>query len=421
MNTLHVPERRARSAGFTLVELLIASALSAIVLMASAHAAGMFATQLQDLTDEGDSELERALATIIHDVRYAWWAEVTGTSASIVAGPAGKETTYAYDDDRLTVTDTRGNTDVLAYGLESATFSAATMTRYREDDPVSASEAFWWSSAPVTAAVPLVLMEGDTLGLGFTVRSASPWDSSVEGIEEQLLSATLDQLELPLATLVSNGATLQIALHRARSPGDGRPEGPPLSTKLIRLNTLPLKAFTVFDVDKLLTLPTPLLPPLGRAPWWVDDHDLVFKTTAPTTDVPLSLWGAARAIEPGVSYTLLLSVIGDGAVVLRVHPLLTSVGSGLSLMSDLDKTGIPDMEHDAYTPIAYAVPCRLRGVVTATSTLATEVVTRIDVMLRDTSGLTARGSANLSGQTLAMHPWLGAIPGEAPVLTGAAP
>lgn len=387
----------------------MASALGALVLFASAHSAGLFATQLQVLTDDGGEELERALATIAHDVRYAWWVEVTGDSTTIVTGPEGRETTYAFDEGELEVERDRGGDDVLIDSLSAASFTAQTMTRYREDDPVTAHDAFWWSSTPATAGEPLVLTEGQSLGLGFSVRADSPWTDPVEGVEEQVLSAALDQLELPIATLVAGVAVVEIGLHRARAPGDGRPEGPALSTKTVLLVNLPTHPYVAWNVALDVAA---VLPRSTPGAWWKVLPGLSFKTTAPSADVPVPLWGDSRTVPPGRSYTLVLKVVGAGAVVLRTHPIPTADGSGIALQ---------DGSSASYVPLAVAIPRRLRGNVTTTATRAVEVVTRVDIVLTDLGGASARASAAVAGQAFVEDPWLGTIPGETPALQGVFP
>ncbi len=398
---MHRSPRTRRPAGFTLVELLVAAALGALLLVATAAGTGVFGAQLGQLEQDANDELHAALAGITDDVRYAWWAQVPSTRQLILCDPDGDETVYQFSGDQLLVTRPDGEHGVLLSGLKSGSFSAESATRYREDDPLQRNGAFWSESAPVAGtAQATVLDAGQRLALGFTVDSGDPLGlGQVPEVEEQLLQTTLVTLSLPVASIapVSAAGTLQVSLYRARSPHDARPEGAALASTTVVLGALPSATAWVQNKVTRLRMSAPSGATWG---WWTSFATLELKVAAPAATVALDVTGLSAELQPGRAMTLVLQPSGSG-VALASYAAASSVKSGVAL-----DTGA------GYVAQALDVPRSLSGQVTLTRTAATPVVRRLLVTLVDEDGNELSGSATVLGQGLADDAWLGVVPGE---------
>ncbi|MBM3985961.1 MAG: hypothetical protein FJ296_09795 [Planctomycetes bacterium] len=388
-------------AGFPLVELLVAAALGALLLVATAAGTGLFGAQLGQLEQDADDELRAALAGITNEVRYAWWAQVPSARQLILADPDGGETVYEFSGDQLLVTRPGGEHGVLLDGLKSASFSAETSMRYREDAPLQRSGAFWAESAPAAgAAQATVLDAGQRMALGFTIDSGDPLGlGHVQEVEEHLLQTTLVSLSLPVATIapVAAAGTLQVSLYRARSPHDARPEGAALATTTVVLGALPVATSWVQNKLTRLRMNAPGGATWG---WWKSFATLELKVSAPATTVALDVTGLSAELQPGRAMTLVLQPSGSGVAVASYNAA-SSVKSGVAL-----DTGA------GYVAQALDVPRSLSGQVTLTRTAATTVVRRLLVTLVDADGNELSGLATVLGQGLADDAWLGVVPGE---------
>jgi prepilin-type N-terminal cleavage/methylation domain-containing protein len=398
---MHRLPRARRPAGFTLVELLIAAALGALLLLATAAGTGLFGAQLGQLEQDADDELHRALAGITDDVRYAWWAQVPSSRQLILADPDGDETIYEFSGDQLLVTRPGGEHGVLLDGLLSASFSAESVTRYREDDPQQRNGAFWSETAPVAGTPQATVLDaGQRLALGFTIDSGDALGlSQVPEVEGQLLQATLVSLSLPVASIapVAAGGTLQVSLYRARSPHDARPEGAALASTTVVLGALPVATSWVQNKTTRLRMAAPGGAAWG---WWKVFGALELKVSAPAATVTLDVTSLSAQLQPGRALTLVLQPSGSGVAVTS-YVAASSVKSGVAL-----DTGA------GYAAAALDVPRSLSGQVTQTRTAATPVVRRLLVTLVDADGNELTGSATVLGQGLADDAWLGVIPGE---------
>ncbi len=397
---LRLPRTRP-AAGFTLVELLLAAALGALLLVATATSTGLFGAQLENLEQDGDNELHRALATVTDDVRYAWWAQVPSARQLILADPDGDETIYEFNNGQLLVTRPDGQQGVLLDDLKSASFTAETTTRYREDDPNQRHGTFWAEAAPgLGTPQATVLDTGERLALGFTIDSGDPLGTGkLPEVEEQLLQTTLLSLSLPLASIapVSGAGKLQVSLYRARAPHDARPDGAALASTSIAIGVLPTATSWVQTKVSKLRIKTPAGAAWG---WWksVSSQELVVSAPAATLD--LDVTGLSAAVQPGRAYTLVLQPSGSG-VALASYAAATSAKSGVAL----DTGG-------GYVSQALDVPRSLSGQLTLTRTEATPVVRRLLVTLVDEDDNEVASSASVLGQGLADNAWLGVVPGE---------
>ena len=133
--TITTPSRRnrARSRGFTLVEVLIASALASVVMAAVLTSVIMISRSGYLLNNYIDMENQArtALETIALDARVSQdvaWIRANDTSPLIgitLTDPAGVSIRYDYNSSAGTLSrTTNGATRVLITGIQSLTFSA---------------------------------------------------------------------------------------------------------------------------------------------------------------------------------------------------------------------------------------------------------------------------------------------------------
>ncbi len=97
---------KASTAGFTLVELLLAATLGALVVGASAFAAGRVAQALDVSMSARTANALPALDRIVEDVRRAWWVEVPQPDRLEMHETLGGVTTDRHSDgDRVVPLD----------------------------------------------------------------------------------------------------------------------------------------------------------------------------------------------------------------------------------------------------------------------------------------------------------------------------
>lgn len=387
-------------AGFTLTELLLAASLGALLLIATAMSAGMFGQQLTEAEAKTHNGLHAALSTVTDDLRYAWWADVPGPRMLTICDPSGNKTLYQFSTDRLVVTRPDGSTGTIIDNLKSASFSADTVTRFREAAPVSRAATFWSASAPVGVVQAAVLDVGQSLALGFTPTSPAPVGGNpTPGVQEQMTDATPDTLSLPIGavTPLTGGAKLTIALYRARAPNDARPEGAALASTVVNVNALPSLVTNVLNskTGKVINVPK------GAAwGWWKKQANAVLTVTPPAATLNIDVSSFKAKVTPGNCYTLTLTPSGSG-VALASYATASASKSGVAL-----DTGA------GYTVQALAVARSLAGTVTLTRSTATATASRVLVTLVDLDGNQSSGSAAVIGQSLTEDAWLGVLPGE---------
>lgn len=127
-------ERRRRSRGFTLVELLVSSTLSGIILAGVLSAVLMINRSGYLLNNyiEMEKQARNALETFAVDARVTQnitWARASATdplTALTLTNPDGDSVGYSYDSAAGTLTRTApdGKVTVLVSGIQSLTFTA---------------------------------------------------------------------------------------------------------------------------------------------------------------------------------------------------------------------------------------------------------------------------------------------------------
>lgn len=422
----HLPPRarrpkgpRDRECGFTLVELMVAATLGALLLVATASSAGMFGRQMEYLTDEGDSQLDVALATIAEEARFAWWASSDNPRKLVLSDSTGAQTTYAFDNGVLSVTQPDGTKGTLATDLKTVSFTIESTSRLREAAPSTrASNLF--TNAPPAGVLPeaLVFEPGVDIALGFMVDSpAAGVFQKLPGVTEQVVHGTPSVINLLLAGVPPTLGTLTIDLHRARAPGDARPDGPSLGQVTVAAAALPLASVTITGGDddggssgssskgKKKGTDKGKGKKLGhfktKGSGGDDDDDDDSEVVPPTLSVPIDIAPLATQLLPGTAYTFVLRKTGIGALTLAGYPVASAQGSGLAVDDD---SGFAEQPWEASWSID--------GLATATQTSKTDVASRVVISLTPNAGPVRSATSMLLGQSMAEDPWLGAVPGE---------
>jgi hypothetical protein len=420
---------RPRTTGFTLVEMVVATALAATILVSLGAATRLFSEQAEAVREREDHELDLAVTEITGAARQAWAVQMNSATDVSVADPLGNVTRYYMDAKQLKVRRPSGVVGVLASDLTSATFTVDTKQRLRDATPTSDYGTIWSSSVPAGTPDTIEIHDGQALAIGFHAPVAAPDAfNGVPGVTEEMIRATLGRLLMPVSFLdgspmefchlhapgpphnpshPSDTGLLTLTLYEAVVPGDARPHGAPLASTTLPTTALPAATWTWWDyhLDNPVVAPEVIDPPTGVAwGWWTDHPQVQLAVSAPMIEAPMDLSGLASVIKPGRGYTLLIEVDGYDYVSVRAIPLGAAEGSGVALRSS---------PGGAFTPQPMRVMASLEGTRLYTQTQARDVVSRITVNLATDAGNSMTGSAVVDGQIAAPDPWLGSVPGEA--------
>lgn len=370
---------RMHAAGFTLVELLLAAVLGAMLLMAAASTAGQYSLAMAQLEAEAGDSFENALARVNRDVRYAWSVDVPSRHRLLVTGADQLVTEYEVVGDSLLVTRPDGSSGALVSGLGALNFEADTVQRLRSGrsttvattmDSRSASLLSSWTGSALTSSL--------ACAISFTGGSDAG-ARSVAGVSDRYTQWQPTSIELQVAR-VGTG-TLTFALYRAFGPlrAEPRPGSSPIATWTQNLSGLPAAV--------VLAAP----PLVARTLYAV-----------PLVAVPINIPVLPSPLEPGVTYTLVISV-SSGA---------TAVFATAAAPAHTDQM----LRNAAGTwqAMSWLMPYTLRANATCTTTQAADVVAQVRTSLTDAGGEQHLGSANVWGQVLAADPWLGVVSGELP-------
>ncbi len=193
----YLAQRRHR-AGFTLPELLVVAALSALVVAGMAEGLHLFGREVEIVRAESDKGPEEAMALMTDMARYGWTVEQPAMEQLDVVDALGQRTSFAVEDGTLRVTRPSGVTGDLVPGVASLSIDTDVLHRLRDAEPQDAYRT-WWAVDGESSA-PLALESGLPVALGFTMASAVPDDYDVvDGVAEHAEFAALDTLVLPLS------------------------------------------------------------------------------------------------------------------------------------------------------------------------------------------------------------------------------
>jgi len=384
---------RNPAAGFTLVELLLATALGALLVLAAAATAGVFAETVAELERTSSSEADQALARVTADIRYAWWVDVRSPESLRVADADGRVSEYYLHEGSLKVRRPSGEVGVLARGISSLAFTAQTAQRLREGSPVVRRGTI--ASADATALPPVALMleDLDELVLGF-LAPVDAGEGDVAGIREQVLALQPATLEIEVERATTRASSFEIVLAETKAPARARPRaGGAVGAVSYPVSSLPMATHApIPDPGDLLG---------GDI---LDDGPLTVAVLPPTSSLSFDLSGVPP-LEPGRGYAVVLRVVGTNArVVLPAHVQVPT-------REDVAHKDAGTAEYDEQR---FVVPFRLVGDLTTTSTVAHDVPQTVHTVLTTADGRANQATTAVLGQVLAPDPWAGAVPGELP-------
>jgi type II secretory pathway pseudopilin PulG len=451
---------------FTLLELLVASTLGALLLLSTAGSMGLFGRQVEALQDEQDASADELLADVRRAVHDAWIAEVPDERHLVLTAPDGARTTYGFGAGLLTVVRPDGSAGIAHDALADVRFSAGTRPRYREGAPLSHECSVWSAALPGNAATQGYVVEpGEALALGFTLASAAPVTGpGVAGVDVQLLDARLTTLALELAALPPAGGSLTLHVFRARGPGDARPEGPSLGHLSIPLSALPVAATTPLQgsgggKDKLQKTPHGNGYAYGHGrgqgnPGHGDDGHAGNGNGGAGSDGDgqghgqgngqggngdggnghggsgnqggngnqggghggQGGWEVAAAPTRGVPVDLsrleLSLPPGRAYALVLDNTASDAVVLACEPLAQPGLSGVALGTGGAFAAEPVAIARSLSAIARVTTTTVHDVVERVRVQLEDAAGNTSVVTASVAGQHIVDDPWLGAVPGE---------
>jgi hypothetical protein len=380
------------------VEVLVAATLGALLLVGVASTAVGLSQSVAQLETDSVNNVDNVMARIAREVRYAWWVTVPHRNLLILADDQNRLTEYYRDGNSLIVRLPGGTEGAVLTGLDSIDFQAETTTRLREAATRQASARVHSVPAPPTTAKAIELTPGAQLAMGFKTRTDGG-ESSVHSMRESVLQVTPTKLEVKIGHGGFDG-TLSASIYPARAPGDARPRpgAPALTTVSVPILALPVTPTRAVALEPEPSSSDPTVFDTSRVISEVHD--------APSTTVPLAITGLSAPLEPGVSYTIVLSVSGVGSLsLLAANP--DPGGARNDFMMRTAST-------DPFRPMAYAVPFTLTGEYRVTGTSQTPVVRQVRITLDPSNGAPHVSSAGVYGQVMAEDPWLGVVPHETP-------
>lgn len=390
-NASHVACHSRR--GFTLVEVLVAATLGALLLVAVASTAVGLSHSVAQLESENISSIDNVLSRIARQVRYAWWVEVPEPTVLAIADEKNRVTEYFVVGNSLLVHLPDGTQGAVLTGLEGVRFTAEKTPRLREAPSRVRAATIDSVASPPTQAQAIELKPGSELAMAFRA-SSDGGESSVSGRRENATEFSPTRMEVKIAQGGFSG-TLTASIYPARAPRDARPRpgAPALVSVSVPILALPV-APTKEDGAVAMSSPTP--------PGTFDTSRVLSEDfDAPLTTVPLSISGLSAPLQSGVAYTIVLSVSGVGSL-----SLLAANSDPNGSRSDFMMRTSPT---DTFQPMTYAVPFVLSGERTVTGTSETMVVRQVSISLDPDDGDAHVSSAGVYGQIMAEDPWLGVI------------
>jgi len=186
--------------GFTLIELVIATTIGAMLLVAVAEVAQIFGHEVEIVRDETDWRLEECLVRVTDDAKRAWVVESEDEHELVIVDALGGETTFSLEGSNLLVTRPNGSQGVMLEGVADFHVEKRMAQRLREAEQLESYGSFWQSPEIVGGTQSVTVEQELPVALGFTMSSAAPdWAHAVEGVDEQSVQAMLERVVLPLA------------------------------------------------------------------------------------------------------------------------------------------------------------------------------------------------------------------------------
>jgi prepilin-type N-terminal cleavage/methylation domain-containing protein len=359
--------------GFTLAELLLASVLGAMLLTALAVSTFGFTSSLDYLEAKAGvgGDIDPVLRRMTRDIREAWLVEQPEPDRLALTHPDGDVTEYRVEDGNLVVKRPNGDEGVVYSGLESFAIDTATAPRKREG-PAVIRDGAWLAKAAGASPIAYTVPVDGALALGFVAPSMSEEVSGLGVAEEQVVAVASSVVELPIAWV--NGTAqhqLQVQLFESWAPGKAKPYGTPLAT---------------------LNIPGSSIP---QATGGAGSYNV------PSEMVPITL---PATLTPGTGYTVVAKVLGNSQIVTE---------ASFAMPGPLDdEVAVQSVAGGGYVVQAVTVPFKMKGTYQTTSTVASEVISRVTIVATPEGKTPQQRSASVLSQAYTDDPWLGTVPGQ---------
>jgi hypothetical protein len=177
----------------------------------------------------------------------------------------------------------------------------------------------------------------------------------------------------PNPLTMSSSGTITVELYKGRAYGDPRPYGTAIGSTTFSTSALGAASYSGSSV------------------------------TPPTLDSPLDLLPLGASLEPGESYTMVMTMSGAGTVHARTVPLASATDSRVAVKT----SGASD-----WSLMALALPSFVNGTQEYSQTTETETIKQVTMTITLDDGSVIKRSIAVAGQVAVTNPWLGVIPGE---------
>jgi prepilin-type N-terminal cleavage/methylation domain-containing protein len=381
-----MPMRRGgarRTAGFSLIELMLALSLGAVLLTTVASMTGSMGATMAQLQSESTDSYDKAMARMARDVRYAWWVDVPTRTQLRIADSQNRVTEYYRVGNSMLVRLPSGEEGAVITGLDGVTFVADTMQRLRNSAIRPVSGRLHGVTAPTTASGGLKMVPGNSVALAFIARGDGG-EGDVAGVRENVTALLPTRFDVPIAKVTGAGSFL-VEIYSARAPGDARPIP----------GAAPITSFTVNFLG--LPLATVLIPSSNP----LDPTLAIYG--APDTQLPLAIPAFTPFLQPGTAYSVVITIQTGSMGILAGHVSTTGNNPAVQWRQ---WSGV------GWTPMAAVVPFAIHGEQKLTSTSATDVARSVRIELDPSTADPRTSTVVVHSQVMADDAWLGVIPGE---------
>jgi prepilin-type N-terminal cleavage/methylation domain-containing protein len=369
--------------GFSLVELMLALTLGAVLLTSVASMAGSMSRTIAQLQAESTDSYDKAMARMSRDVRYAWWVDVPTRNQLRIADSRNRVTEYYRVGNSLLVRLPTGEEGAVVTGLDMVNFQADMTQRLREAAVRGMSGRIHHVPTPATASGGLKMLPGNSVALAFIAHSDAG-EGDVPGVRENITQFLPTRFDLPIAKATLTGS-FRVEIYPARAPGDARP-------------LAGAAALTSFDVNFVVL---PFATVLVAATNPLDPSTAFY--AAPTSHLPIVIPGFAPTLRPGTAYSIVVTILSGSMGVMAGYVNAAGVNPAVQLRTS---AAAP------WTTLAASVPFSIHGDYTLTASADTDVARGVQIDLLPSAGEQRSSTVVVHSQILADDPWLGVIPGE---------
>jgi len=366
---------RPEGRSFSLLDIIVATTLGAMLLVSVAELARMFGHDFETPRDETAWRFDESMLQMVDGCARALTVEVPRSNELVVTDGRGGVTRFKARSGSFEVTRPDGVHGTLLDDVQEFVIEPRYTQRLRDAPPLVTPGAWFHVPPNQNKGLGLVIEQDLPVAIGFTLSNRAPdWVHTVEGVVEQTRHATFERLMLPLVYVppVGDGpldTRFVIDLHQAATPGDGRPYGPTLASVALSSGDLPR------GLD----------------------------ARAPDSAVTLDISSLDTFVAAGRAHTLVLRLEGPGQVLLGAQPSSDGRWSGVAAVR------VPG---EAFTQLPVLLPRTLIGERVCTQTVEVPVIESVTLRLTRPDGEELTGSADIISQLAVADPWLGNVPGE---------